>query len=119
MKSFVIPLTNEFMNTAAMEVLFLSEKIKEEAIEEGVDLPKKIELSIEAASKLMTMEPVTRAEIKGMLDTIGGYFLALHSYSDTVEKIDDDRLLHAKELMRFADKIQELVRPHWGLEVLR
>lgn len=119
MKSFMIPLKNEFMNTAAMESLLLAEEIKKEALARGDKLPKKIDLCISGATKLLTMEPVTRAEIMGILDTIGGYYCSLVKYNDSIEAVEEDRMLHAKELVRFAETIEKIAKPFWGLEVVK
>ena len=113
---FVFALRNHFQLVSVQEAKAIAEATIAEADPE--ELPPKFQLCIDAANKMMATKPVSRTEFTAMMDVIGGYFSAMVVFCEDHEG-DPEQLAHAKELMRFADQMIELVRPVWGLSVVR
>jgi hypothetical protein len=118
MKSFIFLLDSQFLVTATEECLALAEITLEEGKREGFEVPEKFEMCRRAASKMLTMESVNKDELQGLFDVVGGYYCATIEYCKRFGD-EDDRVSHANELMRFVRKLNDLVRPVWGLDLLQ
>jgi hypothetical protein len=120
MNTFVFLIDSPFMLTAVQECKALAESVIQEAYPDEHPLPPKFKLCLQAANKMLAMEGVSKEELIGMLDTIGGYYCAVDLYHKNHKKGGvPGQLDHAEELLRFAKKIQEMVRPVWGFNLLK
>jgi hypothetical protein len=116
MNTFIFLLDSPFLIEAAREAEAIGETVMLDP-----DAPEKFRLCRDAARKMLAMEAVSKQEVTGLLDSIGGYYASTKLYCEKHTTGDDgvERMKHAEEMLRFARKIQELVRPVWGLELVK
>lgn len=72
-----------------------------------------------ASVKMLGNEAVTKEELQGLLDTIGGYYCATDLYCKKYGEASPGQMQRAEELLQFAIKLQDTVRPRWTLEVIK
>lgn len=78
--------------------------------------PDKFGLGTECAAAMLTLQSITPARLKAMLDVIGGYYAATKLYDSKYEK-DPEALKDAEELMLFAAGLERKAREAgWRLQ---
>lgn len=115
--SYIFLLINPFLRTATEEARAIAELV----LDADLNAPPKFKLCLDACDAMLHMQPVSQEQIQGLLDTIGGFYLAMNSYAGRMPEGKDkrDRLAHAEELLRFANFLHDHVRPFWKLKLVK
>lgn len=112
--SFLFNLDTEFLQVSVEE----AQAIAEITLGKDVEAPEKFYTCLAATEKMLRGEPIDKIEFMAIMDVIGGYFVATESlYSKG--KAEEDVMDHARELMRFTKVMMEIVRPVWGLSIVK
>jgi uncharacterized protein YjiS (DUF1127 family) len=77
-------------------------------------LPLKFQLCKEAVVSILTAQGVTREQFIGLMDTVGGYFCALHAYKTHHGGLKRD-MNRAADLVKFVQSLVEQAREVWQL----
>lgn len=104
-KEFLISL-----NPEDLPLLLWVDEIARITRKEAPSAPPKFKLARRAIANILSVTPVPRAQIVGLLDVIGGFYLAANKAAE-LGVADKTEIEDALKLMSLAEKILDQVDP--------